>query len=365
MLAAFLLWLFGGLLSSANTAADTLSIKDALTTESAALVVRADPGSTTRLRDVAAAHGLLIGAATEAVTLVREPDFASLLGNQFSLLTTENRLKFNIVHPSRDIYNFEQADVIVRFAEANRMAVRGHCFIWHEHFPSWLAAADISTTEAEQLVREHIHKIMQRYAGRILYWDVVNEPITDDGKMRDTKWRSLLGDDYIAKAFRWAREADPHAKLFLNDFGIETVCPKSDKFYEVVQGLQAAKIPLDGLGFQMHLNLGAGLSTTSLQQNLRRFAALGLELHVTEMDVSLDRTGVASETLQRQAAMYRDVLETTLEFPAFKAIVFWGASDRHSWLTRKISPPDAPLLFDRELRPKPAFDGVLQALQPG
>jgi endo-1,4-beta-xylanase len=363
-LAAALFWICNAIAAGAISSLSFLSVREALTTATVCLRVPDDVSSVPSLRKVAAKRGLLIGAATEAVPLVREPDFASLLGNQFSMLATENRMKFNIIHPERERYDFTQADVIVKFAQANQMAVRGHCFVWHEHFPGWLNSADIPTTIAEQIVREHIETVMRRYAGKVAYWDVVNEAISDDGHMRETKWKSLLGEDYIAKAFRWSRVADPNAKLFLNDFGIEAICPKSDKFYEVVRQLLADKVPIDGLGFQMHLNLAAGLSTASLQLNLKRFASLGLELHITEMDVSLAGPGVTTGTLLKQGQMYREVLEAALQFPEFKALVFWGASDRHSWLTGSKQPPDAPLLFDNDLCPKPAYFGVLQAIRP-
>lgn len=361
--AAILIWLSIATIGAADKAINLAAVHTALTAPIASLhkpKIPAEPGP---LRDAAARRGLLIGAATEALPLLREDDFADLFATQFNLLTTENRLKFNIVHPQRDRYDFTQADAIVRFAEANNILVRGHCFIWHEHFPSWLESRSMSTTEAQRLLQEHIRTVMRHYNGRVKYWDVINEPIADNGTMRDTKWRRLLGDDYIALALRWAREADPDAKLFINDFGAETICPKSDKLLAVLRDLQARKVPLDGVGFQMHLNLAAGLSTASLQQNLKRFAALGLEMHVTEMDVSLNGTGVTTETLRRQAGMYHDVLETVLKFPQVKAIVFWGASDRHSWLTSNKQAHDAPLLFDRELQPKPAYYAVVSLLR--
>lgn len=361
---AFFLWLTNAMLSpSMNAAMDRMAIQEAATTATLAALKIEQPAEPTSLRKLGADRGLMIGAAVEALPLVREADFARLLVSQFSLLSTENRLKFSIVHPQRDRYDFEQGDVIIRFAEANHLAVRGHTLVWHDMLANWVTASNLSTTEAGAVLHDHIRTVMQRYAGRIPYWDVVNEVVADDGSMRNTPWRRMLGEGYIAQAFRWAREADPHARLFLNDFGIETICPKSDTFYRLVQRLQAEHVPLDGIGFQMHLSLAGGLSTQSLQQNLKRFAGLGLDIHITEIDVSLDQTGVTSATLQRQAEMYRDVLETVLQFPQVKAIVFWGAADRHSWKTVNKKVPDAPLLFDADLHPKPARDAVAEVLR--
>jgi endo-1,4-beta-xylanase len=356
-----LLWLFGGFVKQSNHWLDGAAVLLAQRQDEH-LVAQAMKTEIPRLRDVATSRGVFIGAATEAIPLLREPSFAAMMAGEFNMLATENRLKFNIIHPARDRYDFSQGDAIVNFARANGMQVRGHCLVWHEHFPPWLAMPGVTTTTVEQAFRDHIRTVMRHYRGKLQCWDVVNEAIADDGKMRDTKWRGLLGADYIENAFKWAREADPEVKLFINDFGVETMCPKSDRYYTVIRDLLARGVPIDGIGFQMHLNLGAGLSTTSLNQNLQRFAALGLDIHITEMDVSLDRTGVTSTTLERQAEMYREVLKVAFSFPEVKAVIFWGASDRHSWLVQPHRPKDAPLLFDDAMQPKPAFRGVLQAL---
>ena len=315
------------------------------------------------LRCLAQARGISIGAAVGFPYLRDEPVFAETLGREFSMLTPENAMKFGLVHPDRDRYDFAGADFIVDFAEAHGMQVRGHTLVWHFQLPSWLTDRTWTRDELIDILREHITTVVGHYRGRVAAWDVVNEAVADDGSLRDTIWLRGIGPEYIDLTFRWAHEADPDAQLFYNDYAAEGLGPKSDAVYDLVQGLVERGVPIDGVGLQMHVSLRWPPDAEAVAANMARLGALGLQVHVTEMDVRIqDGVGTPEQRLAAQARIYRDIVNVCLESSACKAFVTWGFTDRHSWIPAFTGHPDTPLLFDESYRPKPAYYAIMDAL---
>jgi endo-1,4-beta-xylanase len=193
-------------------------------------------------------------------------------------------------------------------------------------------------------------------------WDVVNEAIDDGGNMRDSIWLRVIGPDYIEMAFRWAREADPHAKLLYNDYSGEDMGHKANKIYELVKDLKARGVPLDGVGLQMHFEAGKYPKVQDMAANMRRLGELGLEVHVTELDLRVNEP-FTPEKLEQQARAYREILEVCLAAPNCRDFIMWGLTDRHSWVPGFFKGTGAALIFDEALQPKPAYFSLIDALR--
>jgi endo-1,4-beta-xylanase len=325
------------------------------------------PASAQTLREWAEMRRIRIGAAAQAQFL-GEAAYTATLAREFNLLEPENEMKFGPIHPAREGYNFAPADRLVAFAESNRMAVRGHTLVWHNQVPAWVSNGNFSSEQLAQILEQHIATVVGRYAGKVYAWDVVNEAFEADGSLRATIWHNRPGIGregarYIEQAFRWARAADPRAKLFYNDFGAEEVNAKSDAIYALARDFQARGVPIDGVGLQLHLTR-SGINIAGLEANVRRLTELGLEVHLTELDVRLPlAAGAASAAdLAAQARIYRDVVAVCLKYPLCNTVQMWGFTDRHSWVPQFFPGLGAALPFDENYRPKPAYDALVEAL---
>src|ERR1700733_3812360 len=216
------------------------------------------------LRQAGEARHIKIGAAAASGYLA-EPDYSAILGSEFSQLQPENETKFGPIHPRPDSdpnpYNFAGADKLVAFAESHSMVVRGHTLVWHNQVPDWVKNGNYSAPQLAAILQSHIHTVMGHYDSKVYAWDVVNEAFNDDGTMRHTIWYDQpgigtgSGTKYIEQALRWAREADPKAKLFYNDYDAEVLNKKSDAIYAMAKDFKKRGVPLDGVGFQTHITL--------------------------------------------------------------------------------------------------------------
>jgi endo-1,4-beta-xylanase len=328
----------------------------------------AAPAPTAGLRDLAAPRRLLVGAAANRSHLV-EAAYADTLAREFNMLEPENEMKLGPLRPTQAAYSWDAADALVAFAESRGMKVRGHTFVWHQSLPAWLSGR--SPSELESILRDHITTVAQRYRGRVFAWDVANEIFgSDNGGLRDSTWRNqpgigLTGTAYVEQAFRWAAAADPNALLFYNDFNAEVVNSKSNAVYAMVQDFRRRGVPIHGVGLQMHRTLNP-LDGASLEANIRRLTDLGLEVHITEMDVRVpvDASGRASAAdLEAQARIYDTVVAACLKFPLCTAIQTWGVTDRYSWIPGAFPGFGAGLLFDAAYQPKPAWRAVRDRLE--
>jgi len=314
------------------------------------------------LRSLAEERGFWIGSAVSYEYLRADSIYGDLVAREFNLLTTENDLKFGPVHPEPGRYDFEGGDALVAFAQANGMAVRGHTLVWDWQNPDWLVEGNTTRDELINLLREHIYTVVGRYRGQIAAWDVVNEAIDADGNLHDTFWMRGIGPDYIPLAFQWAHEADPDAKLFYNDQGAERMNAKSDGVYALVKGLRDGGIPIHGVGMQMHVDLYTAPPPGEVAANMARLVELGLEVHITEMDVRVG-SEITPEKMHRQAVIYQDMLKVCLEAKNCDTMVVWGATDKYSWLPERTSMQDAGVLFDIDYQPKPAVDALLERFE--
>lgn len=319
------------------------------------------PGPT--LRALAQEQGRWVGVAVAPQLIANDPVYAGLLARQFNMMTPEVAMKFEVLHPERDRYDFSGGDAILAFARAHNMAVRGHTLVWDQQLPAWLTEGQFSRDQWRTILQEHIQTVVGHYKGKLAAWDVVNEAFDDNGSLRNTVWLRNIGPEYIALAFRWAHEADPQARLFYNDNGGEGLGRKSDAIYALAQGLLQSGIPISGIGMEMHTWLDGPPKPDDLAANMQRLARLGLEVHITEMDIRTQySTQPPAAKLADQASMYRGIFSACLAAPNCKAFVTWGLTDRYSWILAKTNQPDAPLLFDEQGLPKPAFFSIRDAL---
>jgi len=326
----------------------------------AALVVSlsAHVAAANSLRDVAAARGFFVGAAVDSTALAKESKYRTTLGREFNVCVGENAFKFENIHPAPGMYAFGPADSIVTFAETKGMRVRGHTLVWYQQLPAWVRNGSFTRDEAIALLREHITTVVSHFRGKIWAWDVVNEAVADDGSgLRTTSfWYQKIGADYVDLAFQIAHEVDPDAKLYYNDYGAEGDGAKSDAVFELVRGLQQRGVPIDGVGWQMHVRSGFRI-TDAHRANADRIAALGLRLTVTELDVRVVLPATA-EKLAVQAESYRDIIAFCAAHPAFDAVLTWGFTDKHSWIPRFFKGEGAALPFDAKYKRKPAYKAM-------
>jgi endo-1,4-beta-xylanase len=285
-----------------------------------------------------------------------------LLRREFNLLAPENAMKWDHVHPQPETYDFREADTLVAFAQANGMAVYGHALVWHQQLPEWILKGRYYRQEWIQILCKHIKTVVHHFRGKIYAWDVVNEALSNDGPLYpESIWMRKIGRDHIAMAFQWAHEADPDALLVYNEHSAEGMNVKSQAVYDLVKGLLENGIPIDAVGMQMHIGLVNPPAIQDIDSNMQRLADLGLQVHITEMDV---RTGpirsAAKFTLQ--ADIYRRVLAVCLAHSNCRVFATWGVSDRHSWIPGLTGRPDAPLLFDQAGAPKPAYTALFDLL---
>lgn len=316
------------------------------------------------LRVLAEAAGMRIGAAINTGAFYNDPAYLELAAQQYNIITPENIFKFGSLSPAPDVYNWDDADALVAWAEAHDIRIHGHTLVWHNQQPGWLDESRYTSEEIAAILENHIRTVVGRYKGRIQEWDVVNEAIPDSGDvLRDTIWLRALGPDYIAKAFQWAHEADPDALLFYNDYNIDVPSRKTNNAYALVSNLLDAGIPIHGVGLQMHVSAKQlpSLSVDTVRQVMDRFGRLGLKVEITEMDVKIGE-GTREEGLEPQAQVYRIVLQACIDAPNCDTFITWGVSDNYSWIPGFVGHDDWVLLYDENLTPKPAYYAVAETL---
>jgi len=255
-------------------------------------------------------------------------------------------------------------DALVAFAGTNNLAIYGHVLVWDYGYPVWVTESTRTRDEWIQLLCKHIKTVVSHYRGQIYAWDVVNEAFNNDGSLRNILWMRVIGPEYIAMAFQWAREADPNVYLILNDHFAEGMNSKSESIYALVKGLLQDGVPLDGVGMQMHLWLWGPPTPDELFMNMSRLTDLDLDIHITEMDLRMNLSSDSEMVkMNAQADTYRKVFGTCLAVPRCKVFVTWGLTDKYSWIPDYTGYPDAPLLFNENFQPKPAYYAILELLE--
>ncbi len=342
----------------------------------------------------------------------------ALVKAQFNQVVAENEMKWASLHPraGKDGYDWTAADAFVEFGTKNGMELAGHTLVWHSQTPNWVfegtfvppgAAEKPATPPAEappgppgarrgpggppgfrpfdlngpratreellQRMHDHIHAVVGRYKGRIKVWDVVNEAISDNGEdvLRKSPWSVIIGPDFIEKAFIFAHEADPDALLRYNDYGLENPAKRA-KLITLIKGLLEKKVPVHVIGSQAHVNVGTSFEI--MDRSLAEMKALGLPIHITELDVNgamggqrgfgadiggnaaATEGGLVAEADKKLTEAYSGIFRAFLKHKdAVKLVTFWGPNDANSWRGR-----GRPLLFDADSKPKPAFEAVVR-----
>eukprot|EP00611_Tribonema_gayanum_P003989 TRINITY_DN13218_c0_g1_i1.p1 TRINITY_DN13218_c0_g1~~TRINITY_DN13218_c0_g1_i1.p1 ORF type:complete len:374 (-),score=98.79 TRINITY_DN13218_c0_g1_i1:410-1501(-) len=332
-------------------------------------------GRTLRALADARARPVHVGAAVWPDHIYNEPDtYGTILPREFNSITLEAHHKWDhllVDQRTAAVYNWEIADRTVEYAEQHRMAVKGHTLCWPEHLPEFAKA--LPKAKLREALLDHINQTMRHYLGRVASWDVVNESFASNGSGRPTNsaLATHFGDEYVKDAFVAAHQADPNCKLLYNDCTIMAAgFPKSEAVYRMVEGLVKSGTPINGIGFQGHIDAAGGgewgpPKPAALRTNIRRYKKLGLSCNISEMDVRC--SGVIGNEAVRDkaaAAVYSTVLSTCLAEPNFDGVTFWGFTDKHSWINGFFG-PDRPLLYDDNYCPKAQYDAVANALSGG
>jgi endo-1,4-beta-xylanase len=334
----------GGAVSSAGTTAATC-------------------GTQPTLRLAADCSQRLIGVALSTQHLSESA--YTTAAKEFNYVTPENEMKWSSLEATRGNFTFAGGDQIVSFASSNGMKVKGHALVWHNQLPSWVSSLG-SADEVRAAMLAHIKRVVQQYKGKVQAWDVVNEAVSLDGTgMRDSVFYRYLGETFIDEAFKAARDADPDAKLYYNDYNCEGLSLKANTVFELVQRMKSRNVAFDGVGMQMHYGEpNEAVPTADFVANMQRYADLGLDVLLSEMDVHV----CAGLTPTQQATIYHDLIAACVAQPRCIAATFWGISDKYSWLNDEpdlgCSSGQKPLglLWDDSFKKKSAYTGVMNAL---
>ncbi len=332
----------------------------------------------------------LVGTALNRAQIYEEDTRgAAIVRAQFNAITPENILKWEAVHPKPDTYDFEAPDRYVAFGEKHQMYIVGHTLVWHHQTPGWVFEDEkgkpVSRDVLLKRMRNHIQTVVGRYKGRIRSWDVVNEALNDDGTLRQTPWLKIIGEDYIAKAFQFAHEADPAAQLNYNDYSLENEAKRNGAI-ELIKKLRDQGVPVTGVGLQGHDNL-EWPTVEQEDATITAFGKLGVKVMITELDMDvLPRAtqnqgadvalnveakaklnpyvnGLPDSIQQALAKRYADLFAVFMKHRGIVSrVTFWGVTDADSWHNNwpVRGRTSYPLLFDRNGQPKPAFDAVVQ-----
>lgn len=313
------------------------------------------------LRELAAHKGFFFGTAIHNPAALGDPHYARILAREFSIVSPENVMKWDTVEPEHGLEDFTAAQrIFLPIAHENFQIVRGHNLIWHNQLPEWLSGKTWTTAQLTQFLTTHVTDEVTAMRGEIFAWDVINEPLNEDGTLNQNIWSSSIGPDYIPMALELAHAADPNAKLYINDFNLESAGPKSAGMLALAQNLLSDGVPLHGIGFQGHLGTQFPYPA-SLPQSLAQFADLGLEVAITEADVRMLLPATPA-SLATQAQYYGQMLTDYLTLDDPLSFTVWGFTDAHSWVPGVFAGQGAACILDENLQPKPAYFALRQVL---
>ena len=315
----------------------------------ASLPAWADQPSQPGLHAHARIKGMFFGTAVASEPLTKDPALMDRVFAECGIVVSENAFKWFDIHPEKEKYDFTGADALMNWATARKIAVRGHTLVWHEANPDWLEPA-LTKATAEKILRDHIKTVVGRYAGRMVHWDVVNEPLHEEDKkplaLRDSVWLRALGPAYLDIAFHATEAADPHALRVMNEFNVDYEIDwqlrKRDQLLALCADLLHRKEPLQAVGLQAHLDAGEiAIDQKGLSQFVADIASMGLKVIVTELDVRDQRLPASVSARDTAVAAHaRAWLDAVLPNPAVLGVLSWGLSDRASWLNDKFARPD-------------------------
>ncbi len=314
--------------------------------------------------------GVAVPAGPAGNSLLDSPERQSLVNRHFDSLTAENIMKMRYLQPEPEAFVLEHADALADYAQEHGMLLHGHVLVWHTQAPRWMNEFAGTREQFLAVLEDHVRTVAAHFSGRVASWDVVNEAFDDEDPAgyRQTIWYENIGPEYIELAFRLARDQDPKADLYYNDYGISGGGSKLDRVLEMIDDFRARGVPLDGIGFQMHIDTERP-RLEAVRESFARAAERGIKVRISELDVSVNLESAWSEftpeLAERQRQRYADVARAYRDSvpPALRGgITLWGITDADSWIPGFRDRPDWPLLFDADFRVKPAFDGLAEGL---
>ena len=328
-------------------------------------------GSALTLRQLASARGFQIGVAVRDSALSRDAAYAQLLAAQYNSIVPEDATDFWPIHPAPATYNFGPADALMSFAQAHGMTFHGHTLIWGSWIPTWVTSGGYSRDSLFGIMRSHIMTVVGHFRGKAASWDVLNEMLDNwpGTTVKSSFWLDQLGPAYMDSAFVWAHQADPSAKLYIDDYFTEFSSPKADALFALVQGMRSRGVPIDGVGFQIHASTAhpsypdygvyaSNPISSDVRSTFARFANAGYDIRITEFDAEVaDSAGQAA--LTKQGQVYRDVLDACLSVSRCKELTTWGMTDKYSWIPGSRPGYGRGLPFDSNYQAKPAFDSLM------
>jgi GH35 family endo-1,4-beta-xylanase/enterochelin esterase-like enzyme len=320
----------------------------------------------TALRDLAEAKGKIIGSCINSQWFSGQAGatYESILKREFGMVVAENEMKFDALEPSQNNFNFTNGDKMISFAQSNNMEVRGHTLVWHNQIPGWVTNGNWTRDTLISAMNNHITKVMTHYKGKVKEWDVVNEACDDSGNgLRSSIWKDKIGQDFIDIAFQTARKADPDALLYYNDYNIEDMGAKSNTAFNMIKSMKERGIPIDGVGFQCHfINGMSDAQLAAIDQNVKRYAAIGVKVSFTEVDIRVPTNTDQTAAFQTQARNYKSLMEICLNNPNVTTFVVWGFTDKYSWVPGTFPGTGNALIYDSNFNPKPAYNALKEAL---
>jgi endo-1,4-beta-xylanase len=319
------------------------------------------------LKDYAAL--VKMGTAVDTPAFLSSPIHNAIVTGEFSMITPANSMKMNIIQPVQGTFDWVDTDALLAFAEQNGMEFHGHPLVWHTQVPSWVQDVGCDRDAMIQVMYDHIDALVGHYAGRIPYWDVVNEAIDkvdDVWTYRSTLWHDCIGDDFIDLAFQRAHADDPNAKLLYNDYNIEQMGNgHADRVFELVKDMVTRGIPIDQVGLQSHYYVTPDGGTSGvpdmskIRDNIARYAEIGIEVQITECDFRIGKP-LSDEKEQMQAKFFAELLQICIDAPNCSRFTVWGLSDFDSWVPSTFPDYDFAHIFDSEFNAKPAYQAMTQ-----
>jgi endo-1,4-beta-xylanase len=317
------------------------------------------------IKSLADKAGLTFGTAVGSAFYSNTTAYINAIKTEYNAVVCENEMKIDATEPSRNSFRFTNPDKLVLWSQQNNIKVRGHTLVWHSQCPSWITDGTWTRESLLAVMKNHIDSVAGHFKGKIFEWDVVNEAFDDNTSngLRSSVWKNTIGEDFIDSAFAFAHRADPSALLFYNDYNTSFVNAKSTNVYNKIKKMLENKIPIHGVGFQSHQGIGDNTANlySKVKENFDRFAALGLKISITEMDVAITLPIDANKRIA-EAKIYSAFMRAALATPACRTFMVWGASDRYSWLNN--STRGTGLVLDSNFqRAKPVYDTLVQVLK--
>jgi len=291
--------------------------------------------------------------------------YTHILAHEFGQLTPANGQKWMYSEPLPGVFNYTYGSIVPAIAASNHQLLRCHTLVWHSQLPAWVENGNFTQTSLTAVIERHVTNLVTKFKGRCYAWDVVNEALNEDGTFRDSVFLRVLGQEFIRTAFRAAAKADPHAKLYYNDYNLEGVNAKTESVREnIIKYLRADNLKIDGVGLQSHLIVGQTPTLDDQIENLKRFERLSVETAYTEVDIRLDLPQT-EEQLAQQKVDYRTAVGACTQVKSCVGITVWDFYDPYSWVPGVFDGQGAATLYFANFTKHPAYYGVVEALKNG